>query len=152
MSVRCSRCNRPRTDRALRLLFAGLLICLSGLTASAQSPSQLSCSDSTRCTVESRLYEFPAEQLFSAAIRALDRLAPASLDIASDRSHLNAVFRVFLFRDDVDVIVEPDGENFRLHIRSMSRTDRWDAGTNPRRVRSFFRYLERYLENSETQR
>lgn len=156
MSVPCNRCSRPRTERALALLLP--LILLLTTTSAAQTagvpPAVIEpCDDSSACVVESREFDEPSDVLFAAAIRAIDRISPATLSIAQDRTRLSAEFRVFLFRDDVDLVIERNGDGSSLlHIRSASRADRWDAGVNARRVRSFFKHLERILSEISNQR
>lgn len=156
MSAPCRKCSRPHTERAQALLI--LLIGLWTMTSAAQSTDLPAnglpdCAESAACAIESRQFDEPPDVLFAAAIRALDRISPASISIAPDRTRLSAEFRVFLFRDDVDLSVEQNGdERSRLHIRSASRADRWDAGLNARRVQRFFRHLERVLTEISNQR
>jgi uncharacterized protein (DUF1499 family) len=157
MSVPCNKCSRPRTERALALLVP--LIVILTMTSAAQTADFPSnglqpCPDSAAaCVIESREFDEPSDVLFAAAIRAIDRISPASLAIAQDRTRLSAEFRIFLFRDDVDLVIERNGDvGSRLHIRSASRADRWDAGLNARRVRSFFKHLERVLSEISNQR
>jgi uncharacterized protein (DUF1499 family) len=154
MSVRYSRCSKRRTRRFNYGLVLLVMLAFVGMASQPQSRGSLdTCSERPNCVFESRDYSLPADELFSAAIRALDRITPASLEIAPDRTRLTAVFRVFLFRDDVDLVVEDHGdESARLHIRSASRNGRWDGGVNARRVNSFFRHLERVLEEAGLQR
>jgi uncharacterized protein (DUF1499 family) len=155
MSVLCNKCSRPRTERRLGLLLA--LFALGALTSVAQDKDAageaLTCTETPNCVAESREFDLAPEVLFSAAIRALDRIAPASVEIAPDRTRIAAEFRVFLFRDDVDLVIDNDDDRqTRLHIRSASRSGRWDAGVNARRVRSFFKHLDRVLQELSAQR
>ena len=58
---------------------------------------------------------------------------------------LDAVFTVFLFKDDVALRIEPHDDGAALHIRSASRTGYSDLGVNKRRVKKFFAELEKRL-------
>jgi uncharacterized protein (DUF1499 family) len=154
MSVRYSRCSKPRTRR-LRY-WPGIVLVASLFVMAAQDNSHApvaNCLETPNCVLESREFSVPSETLFAAAIRALDRIAPASVEVSPDRTRLVAVFRVFLFRDDVHVVIENMAdEQTTLHFRSSSRSGRWDAGVNARRARSFFRHLDRVLEEMSGQR
>ena len=148
-----SKCNRLLIERTLGNFV--VLCALLFIPARAQSHTpdvSIDCEDRSGCVSESRSYQHPAEAVFSAAVRAIDRLTPASIEIGEDRAHLSAVFRVFLFRDDVDVLVDGNGEEANIYVRSASRFERMDIGANARRVTSFFRYLERFLDEANNQR
>jgi uncharacterized protein (DUF1499 family) len=76
-------------------------------------------------------------------------MGPVKMNVQpSDRS-VRTVFRVaFFFKDDVDVIIVPEGETggrSALHIRSASRVGKSDLGVNRRRVDRFFQRLEERL-------
>ncbi len=58
---------------------------------------------------------------------------------------IDAVFTVFLFKDDVALAIEPHEEGAALHIRSASRVGYRDFGVNRRRVKRFFAELEKLL-------
>lgn len=60
----------------------------------------------------------------------------------------HAVYRIFLFLDDVWVAVLPEAGGSRLHIRSQSRVGRSDLGVNKRRVERFFRTFHDVRERS----
>jgi len=57
------------------------------------------------------------------------------------------VYRVaLLFKDDVDVAVEPSADGSTLHVRSASRVGHSDLGVNRRRVARFFRAVDEALD------
>lgn len=74
----------------------------------------------------------------------MDALTVEEQDPATERLH--AVFAAFIFRDDVDVWVQPDGDGAVLHIRSASRVGHSDLGVNGRRVGRFWKTLEATLQ------
>ena len=87
--------------------------------------------------------------LFGAVQSVLAAMGPVEMNVQpSDRS-VHTVFRVaLLFKDDVDVIIEPHGaanDQSALHIRSASRVGGYDFGVNGRRVDRFFHRLEKQL-------
>ncbi len=49
-------------------------------------------------------------------------------------AHLTARYRVYLFLDTLEAVVEPDGGGSRLVVRSTSHLGRNDFGVNRRRV------------------
>jgi uncharacterized protein (DUF1499 family) len=80
-------------------------------------------------------YNLSADSLFDRTRQALRALGPVRLQIRPDTMRATAVYRVaWLFRDDVDVAVEPRPDGSRLHVRSASRTGYSDLGVNRRRV------------------
>lgn len=72
------------------------------------------------------------------AEQALRTIKPRSLAQES-LGRYHAVYRIFVFLDDVWVVVLPEAGGSRLHIRSQSRVGRSDLGVNKRRVERFFR-------------
>jgi uncharacterized protein (DUF1499 family) len=83
----------------------------------------------------SRGYDVPADTLFAATTRSLDRLGPVRLQVRPDSLRAAAVYRVALvFKDDVAVAVDTTETGSRLHVRSASRVGQSDLGVNARRV------------------
>lgn len=84
-----------------------------------------------------------AVALFRQAESALFSMHPASVEALPDTSfRLHAVFRVFLFEDDVDLAVVPHADGAVLYLRSASRVGQGDLGVNGRRVHRFWKALE----------
>jgi uncharacterized protein (DUF1499 family) len=103
------------------------------------------CPDTPNCIRRTRRFDLPADTLFDRARNALNALAPSDLTASPETRRIDAVFRVFVFKDDVALVVEPHEAGAVLHIRSASRIGRRDFGVNRRRVRRFFRTLARLL-------
>lgn len=93
-----------------------------------------------------------------------DRVWRASLAIASERRgwtivrtddlegsiEIEAKTPVLRLVDDVEIRIglDPDGQT-RMDVVSESRLGKADLGTNARRVRRFFKHLERRLEGAD---
>lgn len=104
------------------------------------------CPDAPNCERISRAFATDPDVLFGAVQSVLAAMGPTEMNVQpSDRS-VHAVFRVaLLFKDDVDVAIEPYGtasDQSALHIRSASRVGGYDFGVNRRRVDRFFRRLD----------
>jgi uncharacterized protein (DUF1499 family) len=70
---------------------------------------------------------------------------PASIEAPSGSSlRLRAVFRVFVFEDDFDLVVVPHDTGAVLYLRSSSRVGQGDLGVNGRRVHRFWKTLEKH--------
>ena len=87
---------------------------------------------------ETRRFKAPPDKLFSKTLKALYAIKPATVEVDEDAYRIDAVFRVFLFKDDVTVRVAPDEGGAVVHVRSESRLGRGDLGVNRRRVDRFF--------------
>lgn len=93
------------------------------------------------CRAASRAFAAPPDAVFAATLRALRTVRGLEVghaeavesDAATRRAH--AVFRVFLFRDDVEAAVAPHAGGAVLHLRSAQRVGKGDFGVNGRRVR-----------------
>ena len=96
------------------------------------------------CVRRSRSYEGRTpDQLVPPIEDALLAMQPEELDMrGEDAGRIHAVFRVLIFRDDVHLAVEAHADGTALHVRSASRTGRFDFGVNRRRAKRFFRLLE----------
>ena len=103
------------------------------------------CPASPNCVRQTRRFDLPAEALFDRAQEALEALGPSDLKASPETHRLDAVFTVFIFKDDVALHLEPHETGSVLHIRSASRTGYSDLGVNRRRVKRFFRALEKQI-------
>ena len=99
------------------------------------------CPDVPNCVRETRRFKTSQKKLLSQALKALYAIKPATVEVDEDAYRIDAVFRVFLFKDDVAFLVEPDEQGAVVHIRSESRLGRGDLGVNRRRVDRFFAAL-----------
>lgn len=103
-------------------------------------------------TLRGRTYAVPFERVWR-----------ASLQIASDRwgwtvrrtddvagvIEIEAKTPLFRFVDDVEIRIGLDQDaQTRVDATSASRVGRGDLGTNARRIRRFFKHLDRRLEES----
>lgn len=103
------------------------------------------CPAAPNCVRLTRHYPVPPDTLLARAHEALAAMDP--LHLRPGEARLDAVFRVFVFKDDVAVAVAPDGAGSVLHLRSASRTGYSDFGVNGRRVRTFLALLEARLRD-----
>ena len=100
------------------------------------------CPSSPNCLRQTHHVDLPADTLFDRAQQALETLGPSTLKTDPESRRLDAVFTVFLFKDDVALRIEPHDDGAALHIRSASRTGYSDLGVNRRRVERFLKALE----------
>jgi len=94
-----------------------------------------------------REYPLPPQQLYATARATLDELGWPLLveDGASLRLHAVAVTRLWKFKDDFELTVEPASAGSRLLVISQSRVGRGDLGANTRHILDFSAALERRL-------
>lgn len=101
------------------------------------------CPDSPNCERITKGYAAPPDRLFARVQDALRALGPTRLRLQPDTLRASAVYRVALvFKDDVEVAVEPDPDGSRLHVRSASRVGHSDLGVNRRRVQRLLDAIE----------
>lgn len=91
------------------------------------------------CVYEQRVVrQAPADLLDAAEAAARDigslRVGRAESVERVEAHRSRVVYRVVLFRDDLDLAVTPHEDGAVLHVRSESRTGRGDLGVNRRRV------------------
>ena len=113
------------------------------MASPALPPNPLSpCKSAGNCYRESRAFDLAPDALFAEALQALRSLSGLTIghavEIERDANllRLHAPFKVFLFTDDLDLLVAPHKGGSVLHVRSASRVGRSDLGTNRRRVRA----------------
>ncbi len=72
---------------------------------------------------------------------------PYKLNSNSQSLQIKAVFRipVFGFKDDLQIILEPDATDSILHLRSASRVGKSDLGVNRRRVQKILSSVKQNL-------
>ncbi len=94
-----------------------------------------------------RDYPWPPQQLYAAARETLVELGWPLLaeDSTSLRLHAVVVTRLWKFKDDVELTVEPANAGSRLLMTSQSRVGRGDLGANTRHILDFSTALERRL-------
>ena len=99
------------------------------------------CPDSPNCARTTRVYDLDADALLSEVRTALQATGADLITPDGDRK-LRAVYRAFVFKDDVHVAVEQYGTGAAFHIRSASRVGYSDLGVNARRVKKIVEALE----------
>jgi len=104
------------------------------------------CPDSPNCVRTTRLYEVDQDALFEQATAMLHEIGASSVEADTTDRRMHAVFRVFIFKDDVHLAVTPHETGSALHIRSASRVGHSDLGVNARRVDRFFEALSTALQ------
>ena len=102
------------------------------------------CPGSPNCVRQTRAFALPADTLFDQAQQALKAIGPSTVNADPETRHLDAVFTVVFFKDDVALRIEPHQDGAVLHIRSASRVGYSALGVNRRRVARFFRRLENF--------
>lgn len=124
---------------ALVFLFVSALLVPTAPAQPLPDSPLSACPDSPNCERVSRGYDVPADTLFDAVQDALDALGPTASSADTDARRAHAVYRVALvFKDDVNVAVEPHDGGSVVHVRSASRVGYSDLGVNARRVERFF--------------
>lgn len=93
------------------------------------------CPESPNCVRTTWVYAASPDELFAKTGPALIAAGAGSVTQDIGGRRLDAVFTVFLFKDDVAVIIEPYESGAAVHIRSASRTGQSDLGVNGRRVK-----------------
>ena len=103
-----------------------------------------------------RTYAIPFERVWQAALGvAGGGLSRWSLIRSDDvTGHILAEIGPALLRPAADVLIkvtlDADAQT-RVDLSTSSRTERWDLGASHRRVRAFFRTLDRYLQVQDGQ-
>lgn len=100
------------------------------------------CRYPTNCVRVSQAFRLDPDTLFARVQAAVGALGPAELRSRPDERRLDAVDRVFVFKDDLAAIVRPHADGAVLHVRSASRVGRGDFGVNRRRVLRLLRHLD----------
>ena len=128
-------------------LFAGCGSQSSDIPSAGSAENPLPpCPDSPNCIRITKEIDNTVDATFSVALRVLQDMEPATLNKSQKEWKLEAVFKVFLFRDDMVVQVnEKDSTSSYLHIRSASRVGESDLGVNTRRVKKFLKKLQSKL-------
>lgn len=68
-----------------------------------------------------------------------------NLQETKDLYKIDAVFKIFIYKDDVTIQLTPGKLHTLLHIRSASRKGHYDFGVNRRRVNRFINKLATHL-------
>lgn len=103
-----------------------------------------------------RTYAIPFEEVWQAALGvAGGGLSRWSLIRSDDvTGHILAEIGPALLRPAADVLIKvklDEDAQTRVDMSTSSRTERWDLGASHRRVRAFFRALDRFLQVQDGQ-
>lgn len=79
----------------------------------------------------------------------LDARAPSEAD-ETGRIEAVAVTLIFGFRQDVVIVISPDGDGALVQMRSAARNAAHDLGANAERIRAFFADLDEALQGVGT--
>lgn len=136
----------PTGMRILALVLLWNMMAFTAASAQQAGDEPLQeCEESPSCAYEERVYPHDPDHVFATARRAIHRMSPVDLDVDEEALSLKAAFRVFFFLDDLSIALHRIDAGTAVHIRSASRTAFWDAGTNRRRIKSFFDRLDSLL-------
>ncbi len=103
------------------------------------------CPDTPNCARTTRTSPLSPEELFLQAQAALQHTGADSVRVNPNTHRIDAVYRVFVFKDDVAVAITPQDQGSAVHIRSASRVGHSDWGVNARRVATILGQLEGHL-------
>lgn len=104
------------------------------------------CPDSPNCIRTTKQFNHSINKVFTASVEALEIMEPIKMEISKETREIEAVFRVFIFKDDLALQLTPNSSGSTyLHIRSASRTGKSDFGVNTRRVKTFLNKVESKL-------
>lgn len=107
------------------------------------------CPDSPNCVHQVHSFSLPASTLSSLAEEVLREMGAESIETGTvDHHALHAVFKIFKYRDDLQLHITPQQDGSLLYIRSASREGYYDLGVNKRRVRRFLRKFRDAIENN----
>ena len=111
------------------------------------------CPPSSRnCVLEAFHYDIDPSGLSIHLEAALQSLSPETLERDTTNSYAwHAVYKVWLFRDDVDAAIISGSDQSTLYLRSASRVGTGDLGVNRRRVKRIVKKLNQLI-NKETTR
>lgn len=105
------------------------------------------CPDSPNCVRYSIMVEVTADKTFEYVGMVLEEMGVHEVEKNRKDNTINSVFRIPImgFKDDFDVVMEAQGNQSLVHIRSASRTGYSDLGVNERRVKKFVKNLREQL-------
>lgn len=124
----------------LGLLTIALLLVMAGIIANRPPLTQPP-------ELRPREYPLPPQQLYAVARATLAELGWPLLaeDMSSLYLHAVVTTRLWKFKDDFELTMEPLGGGSRLQLVSQSRVGRGDLGANTRHILDFSAALERRL-------
>jgi len=103
--------------------------------------------------IQPRVYRANVDQVFDAALHAVDRMPRWTLvSYQQESGEIKAEARSLAFRfvDDVVIRVMQQGASTVVSVRSASRVGRGDFGQNARNIRAFFDELDQQVERTSS--
>jgi uncharacterized protein (DUF1499 family) len=87
----------------------------------------------------------PPDRVFEQALQVARDMGWEIVDASSGQLRIEATDTTFWFgfKDDVVICITPKPDGSRIDVRSLSREGKSDVGTNAKRIRAYFRRLER---------
>jgi uncharacterized protein (DUF1499 family) len=125
-------------------LFAGCGSENSDISSQSLDQNPLpTCPDSPNCIRITRQIASPVDEVYEQALTTLKDMSPEGITEKRDSLKITTVFKVFLFRDDLDVqVTTQNNSTSLLHVRSASRVGESDLGVNTRRVKKFLQKMD----------
>ncbi len=107
------------------------------------------CPSSPNCVRKAISFEKDSSLIFPAVKVALEKLGAETIETDTSGYRIDAVFRipVFGYRDDVNVLIEPENGSSSVFIRSASREGYWDIFANSIRVHRIINKIHKQLSN-----
>lgn len=104
------------------------------------------CPDSPNCVRLTKQYDIHHADLLKKAEACLKKMGPEDMELMETKGSITVIFKVFIFKDDLKILVEEVNETSSLlHLRSSSREGYSDLGVNRRRVKRFIKLLKKQL-------
>lgn len=106
-----------------------------------------SCPNSPNCVRITTCIKIDNQKLFEILPSILEQMNAERIKSDSQILQITAIFRipVFGFKDDMMIKIEPNNTHSLLHLTSRSRIGHGDLGVNRRRLKTFLRILNSYL-------
>lgn len=102
------------------------------------------CPKTPNCARTTFKVDSEPEYTFLLCQTVLEAIGVHNLDVNKDELKISSVFKVFVFKDDFVIKLQPAEDNKTLvHVRSASRVGKSDLGVNRRRVKRFYNALQR---------
>jgi hypothetical protein len=87
------------------------------------------------------------DQAFQTALQAANKMGWDIVEANSSEGRIEATDTTFWFgfKDDIVIRITPQGVSSRIDLRSVSRVGISDVGTNAKRIREYFKTLEKAI-------
>ncbi|GAB5408181.1 MAG: hypothetical protein BalsKO_05460 [Balneolaceae bacterium] len=107
------------------------------------------CPSTPNCKKATFIVEHDSSSVFVAFEEALNSMNAETISKSENSSQIDAVFKIpiFGYRDDVTVLIQPEGSSSQIYIRSASREGHWDIWVNTIRVHRLIKNVKKNLSN-----